>query len=344
MAIDMHAHWSPRGLIRENAAGRDWYGWRVYHDDKGREHVAFGDHDLAFAASRSVLTDPLARANDRKAHEGIDLEALIPTGTFWNYHLDESEAKRFTREVNDEIAEVQRAFPDRFRGMAVLPMRHPRLALEELDYAVDRLGLTTIIIASNVCGANLDEPTVLPILEAAAKKNVSIVVHPVYWGKPGEERFPRYHFENSFLAPLESSLAAMSVVYSGLLDRHPELRIMFTQGGGWIHFGVGRFNLRYQQRAEARPMARPPVEYLRAMYYDCLVHDDDSLELLKKRASADRIMIGTDHPASGNIIGGAVPWIERSAFFTADEKEKVLWRNARKFLGLPIDPTSQRVA
>ncbi|MEO7403215.1 MAG: amidohydrolase family protein [Burkholderiales bacterium] len=337
MAIDMHAHWSPRGLLRENAAGRTWYGWRVVRDDKGRENVAFGDRVLTFAVSKSVLTDPIARAADRKQHEDIDMEALIPTGVFWNYHLDEIAARRFTREVNEEIAEVQKAYPDRFRGMAVLPMQHPRLALQELDYAVNHLGLTTIVIASNVCGANLDEPTVLPLLEAAAGMDVSIVVHPVYWGKPGEERFPRYHFENSFGAPLESSLAAMSVVYSGLLDRYPDLRIMFTQGGGWIHFGVGRFNLRYQQRAEARPMAHPPVDYLSRMYYDCLVHDEDSLELLKKRATADRIMIGTDHPASGNIVGGAVPWVERSPLFTADEKERVLWRNAATFLGLDAD-------
>jgi aminocarboxymuconate-semialdehyde decarboxylase len=229
---------------------------------------------------------------------------------------------------------VQNAYPDRFRGMAVLPMQHPRLALQELDYATGHLGLRSIVVASNVRGMNLDEPSVLPVLEAAAKMDVAITVHPVIWGKAGEERFPRYNFWNSFGAPLESSLAAMSIVYSGLLDRHPGLRIMFTQGGGWIHFGVGRLNLRYRQRADARPMAHPPVDYLSRMYFDCLVHDDDSLELLKKRAGPDHILIGTDYPAGGNILGGAVPWIQNCPFFSAEEKEKVLWRNAASFLRL----------
>lgn len=334
-AIDMHAHWTPRGLLRQNAAGKDWYGWKVYSDAKGGEHAALGDRVLSFGVSRSMLTDPLARAQRRREHEGIGMEALILTGIFWNYHLDEDRAASFTREVNQELAEVQNALPDRFRGLALLPMQHPALALKELDHAVHHLGLSTVLIASNVRGMNLDEPSVLPVLEAAAAMGVSIVVHPVYWGKPGEERFPRYHFENSFGAPLESSLAAMSVVYSGLLDRHPDLRIMFTQGGGWIHFGVGRLNLRYAQRPEASPMQKAPADYLAQMYFDCLVHDDDSLELLKKRAGADRIMVGTDHPGSGNILGGAAHWIRNSALFTDEEKRRVLWKNATSFLGLP---------
>jgi len=333
MAIDLHAHWSPRGLLSETAAGRDWYGWRIFRDATGREHIALGERVLPFAASKSTLHDPAARAAARKAGEDIDLEALLLTGTFWNYHLDESQAARFCREVNDEAAEVQRSYPTRFRGMAVLPMQHQRLALQEVDRAAG-LGLRTVVIASNVRGLNLDEPAVLPVIEAAAAAGLSIVVHPVIWGKAGEERFPRYHFWNSFGAPLESSLAAMSLVYSGLLDRHPDIRIMFTQGGGWIHFGVGRLNLRYGQRADARPMAKPPADYLARMYFDCLVHDDESLALLSKRAGTKHIVIGTDYPAGGNIVGGAVNWIRESKLFTAEEKENIYWRNAARFLGI----------
>jgi aminocarboxymuconate-semialdehyde decarboxylase len=346
MAIDMHAHWTPRGLIKEAAAGRDWYGWRILRDQNGREHIALEERVLRFAASSAALHDPAGRAAARKASEGIELEALVLTGTFWNYHLDETNSARFCREVNEEVAEVQAAYPDRFQGMAVLPMQHQKVALKELDFATNHLGLRTVLLASNVRGLNLDEPAVLPVLEAAAAMGVSIAVHPVIWGKAGEDRFPRYHFWNSFGAPLESSLAAMSVVYSGLLDRHPDLRIMFTQGGGWIHYGVGRLNLRYGQREDARPMAHPPAHYLSRMYFDCLVHDDDSLELLKKRAGADHILIGTDFPAGGNIVGGAVRWIENRPLFTDDEKQRILWRNAAKFLRLERDSAfmKQRLA
>lgn len=334
MAIDMHAHWTPRRLISQSAAGKDWYGWRTFKDGRGREHVGVGERILEFAASTATLDDPLARANQRKATEGISLECLLLTGTFWNYHLDEAGARAFSREVNDEVAEVQRAYPDRFQGVAVLPMQHPKLALEELDRATGKLDLRTVFIASHIRGLNLDEPMVLPVIEEAAKRGVSIIVHPTIWDKAADGRLPRYHFWNSFGAPLESSLAAMSLVYTGILDRHPDARFMFTQGGGWIHFGVGRLNLRYLQREDARPMARPPAEYLARMYFDCLVHDYDSLELLKKRAGADHIFIGTDYPAGGNIFGGAVPWIEKCEFLGEDEKQQILWRNATGFLQL----------
>ncbi len=333
MAIDMHCHWTPRGLISASKAGRDWYGWRLFRDEKGSEYVVHGHEALPFSASRSILDDPAKRSAMRKEKERIDLENLVLTGTFWNYHLDETKSVQFCREANAEVAEVQKAYPDRYRGVAVLPMQHPKIALEELEYA-GKLGLTTIAMATNVRGMNLDEPTVLPIIEAAAKAGVAILVHPVIWGKAGEERFPRYNFWNSFGAPLESSLAAMSLVHSGLLDRHPDARLLFTQGGGWIHFGVGRLNLRYLQREDSRTMARPPAEYLSRLYFDCLVHDDDSLELLKKRAGAEHIVIGTDHPAGGNIVGGAVRWIEKCAFLSEEEKQCVLHRNAEKFLQL----------
>jgi len=337
MAIDMHAHWSPRGLVSRNAAGKDWYGWRLLRDQNDREHVAIGERVLPFSASKSLLDDPAGRAAQRSANEGITFESLLLTGLYWNYHLDETDGAAFCNEVNEELAEVERACPDRFQGVAIVPMQHPRVALQVLDHAVQKLGLRVVALASNVRGLNLDEPSVLPVLEAAAAMNVSIIVHPTIWDKAGEDRFPRYHFWNSFGAPLESSLAAMSIVYSGLPDRHPDLRIMFTQGGGWIHFGVGRLNLRYEQRPDARPMAHPPAHYLGKMYYDCLVHDVDSLDLLRRRAGAEHVMVGTDYPAGGNIQGGAVNWIRDSPLFTPEEKEMVLWKNAARFLRMPAD-------
>ena len=333
MAIDMHCHWTPRGLVAAAEAGREWYGWHLFRNGKGHEFVVHGHEALPFSASKSVLDDPAGRAKMRKEKEGIDLQNLVLTATFFSYYLGEEQAVKYCREVNEEQAEVQKAFPDKYRGVAILPMQHPKLALQEMDHAA-KLGLTTIMMASHVHHLNLDEPAVLPIIEEAARRGVAMMVHPVIWEKAGDTRFPRYNFWNSFGAPLESSLAAMSLVHSGLFDRHPDIKILFTQGGGWIHFGVGRLNLRYVQRADSRTMAHPPVDYLKRMYFDCLVHDEDSLELLKKRAGADHIVIGTDYPAGGDILGGAVKWIEESPLFTADEKQLVLHRNAERFLGI----------
>ena len=127
----------------------------------------------------------------------------------------------------------------------------------------------------------------------------------------------------------------MSVVYSGLLDRHPNLRIMFTQGGGWIHFGIGRLDHRYKQRADARPMASPPADYLSRMYFDCLVHDEDTVSTAADpcRILAE-FLAGTDFPATGDIPGGAMRWIGKSQRLSTLDKQRILWRNAFTFLGL----------
>jgi aminocarboxymuconate-semialdehyde decarboxylase len=334
MSIDMHAHWVPRRLISESAGGRDWYGWRILKDGAGREYASLGEHFLLFSASEGTLEDPVARAKLRAEKDGISFEALMLTGLFWNYHLPEDAALAFCREVNQEVAEVQKAYPDRFCGMALLPMQHRAAALAELDYVATNLDLRTIVIASNVRGLNLDDPTVLPIIEQAARMGFSICVHPTIWEKAADARLPRYSFANSFGAPLESSIAAMSLVYGGLLDKFPDVKIMFTQGGGWMHYGVGRLDQRYHTRANSRPMKMPPADYLGRMYYDCLVHDDKSLGFLAERVGTDRIMLGTDYPASGGIIGGAVKWIEAQSQFSDEDKAKILSGNARRFLGL----------
>ena len=330
----MHAHYTPRGFLAAAKKGKDWYGWRMLHDAQGREYMSLDERVFPYPRGSDVL-DPQTRIQTRIAKNGVDFEALIVIGYMWNYHLGLKEGVAFCREVNQELADLEKAYPQHYRGLAILPMQNPDTAIKEMEHAVKDLGLKSFVIAASVNGRNLDDPTVLPILEAAAAANVSLTVHGPLWGRAGEERFPRYYFSNSFGAPLESSLAVMSVIYSGLLDRHPDLRISFTHGGGWVPYGVGRFALRYKQREDARPMAASPETYLGKMYFDCLIHDSESLKLLVSRVGADHIFIGTDYPAGGDIPGGAPDWIKQQPFLSADDKEKILWRNVARFLGLP---------
>jgi len=339
MIIDMHSHWVPRGLVAAASVDRTWYGWRVLRDPNGAQHIALGDRSFPLVLASGGLENAAARIRQRTEEQGIDMEVLMIAGHLWNYHLNETESIAFCREVNAEVAEVQGTYPTQFRGLGILPMQHRKIAAAELEHAVKEWNIRAFAIASNVGSLPLDDPTILPVLELAAEADVSISVHPPAFGTIGEERFPRYHFANSFGAPLESSMAVMSVVYSGLLDRYPGIRIFFTQGGGWIHYGVGRFDLRYYQRPDARPMMSPPSDYLRRMYYDCLVHDDQALDLLVKRVGDDHVVLGTDYPFRGDIRGGAPKWIQSRDFLSVQGRERILWRNAASFLGLDSDPT-----
>jgi aminocarboxymuconate-semialdehyde decarboxylase len=213
-------------------------------------------------------------------------------------------------------------------------MQDTNLALRELEHVVKDLGMRSIVIGTTVLGNLLDDPSLLPVLEAAAQAGVFINTHPPLFGVTGSERLPRFFFTNSFGAPLESSIAIMSIIYSGLLDRYPDVKISFRQGGGWVLYGVGRFSLRYHQRDDARPMAEPPEAYLSRLYYDCLIHDSESLHFLINRVGADHVMLGTDNPAGGGIIGGTVRWIREQPYLSDTDKANILGDNAARLLGL----------
>jgi aminocarboxymuconate-semialdehyde decarboxylase len=142
-----------------------------------------------------------------------------------------------------------------------------------------------------------------------------------------------YDFGNSIGVPLESTLAVMSVVYSGILDRRPDARIGACHGGGSAAYGIGRLWLRYTQGRDGGHLERPPVEYLGRMFFDCLLHDDLSLDLLVRRVGSSQVMIGTDHPYHGDMPGGSVAWIREAAFLSPEEKDAILSANAARFLG-----------
>lgn len=334
MIVDMHAHWVPRGLIRAAEKGVPWYGWRILQGPNDVEYLALDQRLWPYRAAGSSLLDPDERRRQRIAEQGIDFEGLMLLGLFWNYHLPPDEGSAFCREVNTELAEVERAYPLSYRALGVLPMQSTRAALAELEHAVTNLGLGSFVIAASIEGKNLDDLSVLPVLEAAAEAGVSVSVHPPIWDKAADARLPRYFFANSFGAPLESSIGVMSVIYSGLLDRYPDLRLSFTHGGGWVQYGVGRFTLRYHQRDDAHPMALPPAEYLPRMWYDCLIHDEESFKLLVKRVGSTQLFVGTDWPALGDIPGGAANWIKSFDWLSEDERQDILWRNASRFLGI----------
>lgn len=336
MIIDMHAHFTPRGLLAAAADDRPWYGWRFLMDASGKQYISLGERVLPFTGGESTLEDPGERNQARRAEQGITMEALVLGARYWNQHLDPDTASTYCREVNQELAEVQNAYPDSYRGMAILPHQDERLALKELEHATAHLGLGVVVVPTHFRGRNLDDPSMVVVLEEAARLGVPVAVHPTRWDTIGHERLPRHFFWNSFGAPLESSLALMSLTYSGLLDRFPDFRVMFTQGGGWVHYGIGRFTLRYDQREDARVTEDRPDEYLRRAYYDCLIHDDASLRFLLDRVGSTQVFVGTDYTAGGDIPGGAANWIKSLNAIDETERESILWRNAARFLGLGV--------
>lgn len=337
-AIDTHTHFWPRGLLNAARAGREWYGWRPLTEADGKQVFALGRTVLSFDPPDVDLDDPVARMKQRTDAQGITFEAVQVAGFLFNYHLDAARGAAFCRELNTELAELEAAAPTAYRGLAQLPLQDTEASLAVLEHAVKELGLRHFAITPAVNGRNLDDPDLMPVLEAMAEAGVTANVHPAFFDKIGAgDRLSRYYFESSFAAPVEASIGLMTVIHSGLLDRHPDFRMCFTHGGGIAIHSLGRFDHRWNMiGATTRTMARTPSEYLAAgnLYYDVLVHDVKALELAIERVGVDQMTVGTDHPFAWDHPGGAANWIREADFLSPEDREKILWRNAARLYDL----------
>lgn len=332
--IDLHAHMWPAGLLAAVATGGTWYGWEGVVLRDGTAAVAMGDRLLRFPVPARDLASPEERL-DRRLREGVHGEAVMPVGFIWGDHLPAAAAADLAIEVNEELAAAQAAAPDRLRGVALLPFVAPERVQGVLERALEG-GLRAVAVPTNVRGLPLDDPRVLPAIELVLEASLPIVVHPTYLGGAAAERMSRYYLSNTIGAPLECTLAAMTLIHAGMLDRHPGARVLIVNGGGCLPYEIGRHSRRHRTRADARTMARPPEEYLPDLYYDSLVLDELSLRLMIDRIGIERIVIGTDHPFTTDVEGGSVAWVRSLTWLDPSAREMLLRGNAERFLGVPL--------
>jgi aminocarboxymuconate-semialdehyde decarboxylase len=248
--------------------------------------------------------------------------------------------------LNDHIAGVCRDFPQRFVGLGTVPMQLPRLAIQELERCTKQLGLAGIQIGTNVQGANLSEPAAFEVLEAAADLGAAVFVHP--WDMLGQDRMPKYWMPWLVGMPAETALAICSVIFGGVLERLPKLRIGFAHGGGAFPYTIGRIEHGFLARPDlcAADNDVNPRNYLGKFYVDSLVHDPEALRLLIKLVGEQRIALGTDYPFP---LGEGVPGllIESMPDLTEPKRRRLLAGTALEFLNLDaarFAPRSQTTA
>ena len=328
--IDMHAHVVPRRAV-DLKDGREWHGFAVERGDTGRTALARGSE--RYWLHPKFLLTPEQRLGEMDSL-GVDVHVLSTWTQLYNYDLPAEVCVATSKDCNDYVAELSRQWPDRFAGLATLPMQDLEAAIVELERSMNQLGLKGAQINDHVNGRTLDEPEFLPFWQAAEQLGALILFHQVENDTIVNFRTSSYNRGNSIGNLADRTVTFASLVFGGVMDRYPELKICLAHGGGYTCFGAGRLDRGWQVRSEARiNLETPPSHYLDRFYYDCLTHSEPVLRYLIDTVGADRILLGSDWPFDMGI-DSPVQWVNSLESLTQEEKELILGKNIENLLGM----------
>jgi aminocarboxymuconate-semialdehyde decarboxylase len=283
--------------------------------------------------------DPARRLADCQRHQ-VDVQVLSTVPVMFSYWAKGEHARDLGRLLNDHLAEVVSQFPRHFVGLGTLPLQAPDLAVRELERCIRELNLRGVEIGSHVNDWNLDHPALFPVFEAAEKLNAAVFVHP--WDMFGKDRMAKYWLAWLVGMPAETSLAICSLLFGGVLERLPGLRVCFAHGGGAFPGTIGRIEHGFRVRPDlcAVDNNKSPRSYLGRFYLDSLVHDQNALRGLIQLVGAQRIALGSDYPFP---LGEAEPGklIQSMSELSENDKARLLAGTALEFLGLTEDQFSR---
>ncbi|MET8818945.1 amidohydrolase family protein [Streptomyces rochei] len=239
------------------------------------------------------MTDVALRLASMDA-QGIDVQLVSPSPSHYHYWADEATAEKVYRLANEATAAHCAQAPDRLRGLGLVPLQHPDHLVRALDHALEQ-GLDGVEISSHAPGRELSDPAYEPFWSRAAERGAILFLHP--FGCTLDERLDRWYLSNTVGQPTENAVALSHLIFSGVLDRHPELKIVAAHGGGYLPTHIGRSDHAWSARSDAGAgCVHPPSSYLRRLYFDSLVHDPHVLRELVRVAGADRVLLGSDFP------------------------------------------------
>lgn len=322
MIIDVHSHIVPEAFVRGEEFHFPIEGTPEFHRRPMRPLNNF-DGDSMYSVTR--------RLRDMD-DQGIDMHVMSLQPMF-TPSLPPDVALGVSRGVNNAFAEIVAQQPDRFIALADLPMQTPEIAAQELDRAVRELGLRGTEICSQINGKNLDDPSFRPVFAKAQELDVPIFIHPA--GVPElEERLGGYYLTNLIGNPMDTTIAAASLIFGGVLKQFPALKVYLAHGGGACPFIRYRWDHGWKVRPEGKAhITRPPSEYFKQLYFDSLTHGAPALSFLAATVGPARIMLGTDYPFDmGNY--NSVEAVRSAAGITDAEKDLILGENAARLFRL----------
>ena len=240
------------------------------------------------------LTSVAVRLADMDS-AGIDIQAISPSPFQYYYWTDPEIGRETSRLINDNLASIVAAHPDRFVAIGTVPLQEVSFAVAELERMVRTLDMRGVELSTNINGTDLDDPKFKPFFQKVQELGIFVFLHPA--GFSHGEQLRDYYLNNTVGQPLEEAIAISRLIFSGTLAAFPRLKICVAHGGGYLPTYFGRMDHAYRVREDCRcHIDRPPSEYLKQLYVDTLVFDPDGLGHLIKQMGAHHVLLGTDYP------------------------------------------------
>jgi aminocarboxymuconate-semialdehyde decarboxylase len=328
--IDIHCHYAdpsfPEAARRENGTDTP-----VVNTDGETDVLIRHDRTIHFVKGELSHLMSLDHRLATMDTTGTQIQVISPPSFFYHYHVQGEVGARICAMLNDGVFAAVETYPHRFLAMPAVPLQDCDLAIAELERVSQLPYVAAITIGSNVNGTDLDEPRLLPFFAAAESMEMPIFIHPASSNVAGGDRMKDYFLRNMVGNPLDTTLVAARLMFSGILDRHPSLKFCLSHGGGYVTAAVGRFHRGYTSHAETHDSnATDPADLIRRFHADGIVHSADGLRFVISQLGADRVLCGTDYPFEigepdpRNRVGELLldPAVER----------QILWDNAAAFL------------
>lgn len=337
MKIDVHCHILPESW--PNLKERYGYGGWVQLEKRSNDCAAGGcsTADMVrdgkfFRRVEENCWNLEVRLKEMNA-TGVDVQVLSTVPVMFSYWAKPEDTLDLCRILNDDLARTVSKHPTRFVGLGTLPMQAPELAIQEMKRCRHELGFPGVQIGSHVNDWNLDAPELDSVFAAAEENDCALFVHP--WDMEMGGRMQKYFLPWLVGMPTETTLALCCLIFGGVLQKYPNLRICFAHGGGCIPFTIGRIDHGFHVRPDlcAVQTSLSPKSQLSRVFCDSLVHDAQSLKFLVDVLGQDKVVLGTDYPFPlGELEAGKL--VESMDDFDHELKDKILADNACRFLGL----------
>jgi aminocarboxymuconate-semialdehyde decarboxylase len=326
-AIDAHAH-----ILTEETMAiiqREVPGYRLRLRDVDGDFGTLDMGAISYPKFPRGGWDVERRLGDmEKAKFDLQVVSVLPQTVA--YEEEPALALALSQIQNDQIAALVKRHPDRFLGLGTVPLQSPDASVTELRRCMRELGLRGIMIGSNVRGRNFDDPALEPVWAAAAELGAFIFIHPTTTA--AADRLKDYYLRNFIGNPLDTTIAAASLVFAGVLERYPAIKIYLSHGGGFLPYQEARFIHGWGEREESKKTLKvSPAASLGRFLYDTILHARKPLEFLIGAAGADRVLLGSDYPYDMGQYD-TVDLIASLSIAEAD-KAKILAGNAQRLLG-----------